>query len=282
MELSTLKMQRHKAGWAFVPVHASHDPDKGTGWIVQERAKYPRQEDFEREIGIDFRVVSGMLAYLSWSDALHIEPGIGVIPQLPLCLCCDFNVSPMVWLVAQIWRGILRVLDEMVLDPASVPNMATEFRNRYPSHTSELWIYGDASGTTRSAQTAMSDYDLLRLGLRGYPVPIIWKIQAANPPVKDRLAAVNQRLRDSEGRAWIRVSDRCPMLVQDMHEVVLDRQGTGIYKTFDPKNPYSKRTHASDGLGYLITREWPVVSEVYRYETRARAPRKYGRVLGAV
>ena len=276
-----LPVHRHPGGWAIVPVHYSMDPDKDPAWAGRERAKYVLQTDWDREMEVDMRAQSGVAAYPHWSDGLHIQADLALMPAVPLCLTCDFNVKPMVWLVCQVFRRVVHVLDEVIGLGQSVPQLMTEFRNRYPSHTQELWVYGDPAGNQRHAQTAMSDYDQMRLGLANYPVPVVWKVAAAHPPVKDRLAAVNQALRDVDGRAWVQVHPRCTSLIADMQEVVLDGQG-GIKKTSDQSNPYSQRTHASDALGYLIAREFPVVERVFRQERKRLAPRVYGAVRGAI
>ena len=277
----SLTRYRHSGGWCILPVHYSLDADKDVAWMAQERGKFLTQGDWDREMELDMRSIAGTAAYPHWADGIHIVGELPILPGIPLCLACDFNVAPMVWLVCQLFRRNVRVVDEVVGRGVSVPDLVTELRNRYPTHTAELWIYGDPAGSNRNAQTAMSDYDLMRLGLRGYPVPVVWKVAVAHPLVKDRVAAVNHALRDTDGRAWVHVHQRCGMLIQDMQEVVLE-PGGGLHKVNDRHNPYHQRTHASDALGYLIAREFPVAIAAIAQAREVRKPLQYGRILGKI
>lgn len=274
-----LKTYRHPGGWLIAPIHYSLDSEKDMTWVVSERAKLDAQDDWDREMECDMRSIAGVAAYGNWNETLHINPNLTMIPSLPLCLACDFNVSPMVWMVCQVFRRVIHVLEEVVGRGIAIPALMVEFRNKYPTHTAELWMYGDAAGHSRHPQTAMSDYDLMRLGLQGYPVPVVWKVPTANPLVKDRLAAMNNCLRDTDGRVWVQVHPRCTMFIADMQEVVKDANG-GIFKIQDRLNPYHERTHASDGVGYLCVREFPVASLVFQGQRTRRKPLQYGRLLG--
>jgi hypothetical protein len=194
----------------------------------------------------------------------------------------DFNVSPMVWEVAQIHKGKPRWINEVRLAPASIDEMVREFRNLYPAHPGELWIYGDATGKGRTAQTGKSDYDLMRLAFQGYGAPLVFKVPQANPLVRDRLNAVNRMLRSVDGLPGLEIDpERCPELVRDLEECVLRDDGKDLLKVYDSADPYHERTHASDDVGYFIWREWPVSAEAQRRMlSKPRAPLKYGRMLG--
>jgi hypothetical protein len=281
----TLQILRN-AGWAIVPIHYSLDPEKTEAWAAHEKERYrasglPNPDGvWQREMEIDFSATAGALAYPNYHESIHCVPGeIPVQRGIPLCLWMDFNVAPMVWGVAQIVHGWLNCIRTFSLEPATIALMCVEFRNLYPSHSAELWIYGDAAGHSRTSQTAQSDYDLVRIGLVGYNVPIVHKVPIDNPDEKDRLNAVNTKLKPPDGMPGMRISKpNCPHLVADFEQVVLNNRGK-LAKTYDFSNPYSKLTHASDGVGYLISREWPVAKLVSRPAPKAK-PLKYDRLLG--
>jgi hypothetical protein len=112
---------------------------------------------------------------------------------------------------------------------------------------------------------------------------VVLKVGRDNPREKDRINAVNLKLKGIDGRAGLRVDvDGCPDLVRDFAEVALRPDGAGVLKIRDRGDPYHERTHASDGVGYLIGREWPTVDEAHRAMTKPkpRPPRQYGRLLG--
>jgi hypothetical protein len=283
--MSVLHPIRAPNGFTIVPIHYSHDVEKDTAWAARERLKYTAgggtDADWQREMEIDFTAQAGALAYPSYRSSIHLIKRIEPVAGVPLCLAADFNVQPMVWVVAQVLHGWVNCLRTIGLSPATVARMVVEFRNCYPSHNAELWIYGDATGSARDHQTGQTDYDLIRIAFGGYNAPLVFKVPLANPLEKDRLNAVNVKLLAPDGRPGIRIdAERCPELVEDFEQVVLDSRGK-IAKTYDSRNPYSRRTHASDALGYLVTREWPV-GKFKRAATKPAAPLKYGRVLGDI
>jgi hypothetical protein len=49
--------------------------------------------------------------------------------------------------------------------------MVERFREVYPRHEREVWIYGDATGRGRPAQTGLSDYSVILQGMKTYPTP---------------------------------------------------------------------------------------------------------------
>lgn len=281
--LKVLRLYPTPSGFVFVPIHFSHDPDKGAEWEMRERAKYPTPEDFAREQGIDFGVHAGAPAYPRFVERKHLIRGLPYISTLPICLCVDFNVSPMVWEVAQIVQGWVHFIDEIKLDPATIDACVQIFRNKYAQHRAEVWVYGDATGSGRDVQTAKSNFDLMRLSFRGWQIEPSYRVPAANPFEADRLAAFNTKLGAPDGMPGIRIDpDRCPELVQDLREVILRDDGKKILKIYDPKNPYSKRTHASDAAGYLVFREWPVMTSGLVRTRREAEPLKPGRLMGSI
>jgi hypothetical protein len=215
---------------------------------------------------------------------LHCVPGLEIVPTLPRCLMCDFNVAPHIWIVGQIHGGDrLDCIRQVRLNPGAVPDMVREFRNQWPAHPAGIRVYGDATGQYRAAQTAQSDYDLLQAAFRGYPSRVELRVARDNPREKNRIDALNTRLRDIEGRAHIRIDpDGCPDLVRDLAEVVLKPDSSGVLKARDSQDPYYERTHASDAVGYLVGREWPTIDEALRVEAKPkpRPPLVYKRILG--
>jgi hypothetical protein len=161
--------------------------------------------------------------------------------------------------------------------------MVSEFRNRYPAHPAEIWIYGDATGSNRSFLTQLnkSAYDLIRLAFRGYSSTVRFKVPPRNPDQRDRLNAFNLKLRDSDGKSTCFIHKaKCPQLIKDLREVVTKEDGTRIVKVSKRENPYFWRTHASDAAGYFIYREWPVRREVMKALPVRRSRRHYKHLLG--
>lgn len=205
--------------------------------------------------------ISGSRAYTSFDRQIHVQSQPEVNPRRPIMWTWDFNVEPMVSLVLQ--RDLVdglplyRVIREFVQDEGSIPDMCDIFRHFYPQHYSEVIVYGDATGKGRSAQTSESDYTLIANAMRSYGVPIRFRIPESNPPVGDRVNALNRILRDENGEVRMQVDPSCRELIADLEQVLRDNNG-GIKKTTNRKDPYVSRTHTSDALGYFVCYEEPV------------------------
>lgn len=239
-------------------------------------AKYP-EGSVERRIRLDGELLpglSGARAYGAFFYAVHVGELPPIEPRRPLCWTLDFNVDPMVSLVGQKVGKIFQVHRELILEPGSVSEMGRLFRDEYPSHRAEIWVFGDSTGKNRDGQTAKSDYQLLLSELRGYPVPVKLRVPEANPRVPDRVNALNRALRDEYGEIGIQVSPNCVELIADLEGVLRDPRG-GIKKTYNSDDPYFRRTHTSDALGYWVAHLQPVTSEPIVVKSARQAGSRY-------
>ncbi len=233
--------------------------------IARLEAKYP-EGSVERRIRLEGELLpglSGARAYGAFSYALHVVPLDALEPRRPLCWTLDFNVEPMVSLVGQRHGRLFRVHRELILEEGSIGDMAQWFRQEYPSHRAEVWIFGDQTGGNRSGQTAQSYYSLIRGELRGYPVPYRILLPPKNPSQPDRINAVNRALRDEYGEIGVEIDPSCEELIADLEGVLRDAKG-GVRKTYNTKDPYARRTHTSDAFGYWVAHQQPVTSEPIR------------------
>ncbi|KKL81052.1 hypothetical protein LCGC14_1998640, partial [marine sediment metagenome] len=203
--------------------------------------------------------ISGARAYPNFAEPIHVSSNIKIRDRWPLCWAMDFNVDPMASIIGQYipveaGRYLFYVYDEIVIEGGATPNdSAKEFRRRYPTHSAEIWIYGDATGKRRG-QTAKSNYTLVMETMRGYPVEVRQKVPEENPLVRDRVNAVNTALSSSDGFVGVILHPRVIDLKADLNQVVLDKMGQ-IKKASNNKDPYSRRTHTSDAFGYWIVYE---------------------------
>lgn len=220
--------------------------------------------------------IIGDLAYGNFRSGVHVNPALGdrhlspyesPIPlryNMPLYLCYDSNFSPATLVVVQQHGRVYRAYDEIVLDSGTVADVGREFVRRYPAHRAVCELYGDATAQRVSAQTAQSDYDLLMDQFRALPYPIELRLPEGQPPQRDRINAVNFLLRGPNGEVRAEFAPRCPELIEDLETVQRDRKG-GILKAHDKKDPYFRRTHTSDGYGYMaVFREPVAMVEQYR------------------
>jgi len=118
-------------------------------------------------------------------------------------------------------------------------DLARKVRERYPDH--RILMYPDASGAKRTTNATRSDIAILE----GYGMSNM--APAANPPVRDRVAAVQAMLENGKGETHLYVSPNCPKTIECLDLQCYDE------KTGEPdkSNNYD---HMNDALGYCIWR----------------------------
>jgi hypothetical protein len=245
--------------------------------IARLEARYP-VGSLQRRIRLQGEWLPGMTGvpvYGNFERQVHVRPQPAPSPNRPLCWSWDFNVTPFCSLVGQMDRQRFRVLREFCLEPGSIPLMVETFRAAYPSHPHEVWLYGDASGGARDAQSGKSDWRVALEYLSTYPSPVKLKVPEANPAVHARINAVNLALQDEQGHSAVEIDPVCVELIADLERVISDGRG-GILKSYG-KDAYSKRTHMSDAAGYWWVAEKPVGSAHRAPHSRIHIPRpSYG------
>jgi hypothetical protein len=200
--------------------------------------------------------LSGARAYPSFEVLLNVTPQPPINPHRPLVWSLDFNVEPMCSIVGQREGPVFRVMREIYLEEGSTKDCIDAFYNIMPPVYSEIWIYGDATSSRRVSQTGISDYTLIQNELRQYRLSSRLKVPEANPRIADRINAVNLAANE-RGTANLSVDPVCTVLIGDMEQVLRTADGS-IKKVKNKKDPYFKRTHMSDALGYWIAYEAPV------------------------
>lgn len=201
--------------------------------------------------------IGGARVYSPFDRTLHVpEIKMPWFTKVPLAWIWDFNVEPMVSLVGQKMGNKFRVFKELILEEGNIFEMVDLFRDHYPTHGSEVHVFGDATGKFRSEQTRHSNYSLIMKAMSNYPVPVRLRLPEKNPNVPDRINAVNIALRDPSGIVNLEMTSHCPELMQDFEECLSDGRG-GIKKTHNKKDPYHRRTHVSDAIGYWVWKEAP-------------------------
>ncbi len=179
--------------------------------------------------------------------------------SLPLLWALDFNVDPMCSVVAQIAGEEVTVLDEIVLSRASTYDACEEFLRRFPAHPAGLVVYADATGT-RMQTSGTNDIAILKEYFeRGAHGNAEFKIPTSNPPVRERVALMNSKLKSAAGDRVLKIDPKCGELIRDFEQITYKENSMIVDKDRDPR-----RTHLSDALGYLVwqeCRESPGVGE---------------------
>ena len=87
-----------------------------------------------------------------------------------------------------------------------------------------------------------------------YDNPALPKFNTANPEVRERVGSVCAALLSASAERRLFVDPQCKELIKDLEQVAWKRDSHGN-TLYDLDDKDSKRTHASDALGYLVHRE---------------------------
>lgn len=226
--------------------------------------------------------IGGARVYGNFDRLIHVTTKLEPINQrMPLLWTWDFNVDPMVSLIAQLRGYTYEFHKELILEDGNIADMCELFYHHFPEHGAEIWLYGDSTGEGRSNQTGNSNYWTIMNEMKQYGCPIRMKVPTENPRVPDRINAVNRLLRDEDGLVRIQVDAECQELITDLEGVLFDPKLSGkILKIRNKKDPYFKRTHTSDAAGYLLAFEEPVRLESARGRGRLVPSALAGPVYG--
>ena len=116
-------------------------------------------------------------------------------PDMPLCLCADFNVDPMAWVIAQ--TGIntqtklkeIYFIDEIYLRNSNTIECCSEFKQRFPDHNAGVILYGDATGRSRHTDSNITNWKIIESELSRYNIST--HVPTRNPAERDRINSVN-------------------------------------------------------------------------------------------
>jgi hypothetical protein len=168
-----------------------------------------------------------------------------VITELPdldreaLRIGVDFNVGNMSAIIAVRLGDRLLVIDE-ISGAHDTDALGAEIVKRYPAR--RLYGYPDASGGNRSTNATQTDIQILEhYGISN-------QSPRANPPVRDRVAAVQALLENGKGQIRLQVSDTCKRLIECLELQSYTEKG-------DPDKD-AGFDHMNDALGYLVWREF--------------------------
>ncbi len=183
--------------------------------------------------------------------------------NLPIHLTCDFNVDPMMWLVAHKDNENVYYFDEIVVENATTEMCFKEFMRRYPNKESEIIINGDASGDNRSTQSEYTNYAIMRKLLRenGY-TNFRFELRDYNPPILNRIASFNARVKTAEGKNHLFVDKKCKYLLKNIYNLKY-KEGTTIIDvpTINQiKQDRDKKflMHIFDSASYLTEYYWRI------------------------
>ena len=196
------------------------------------------ERSFKQEYEASFINYQGQI-YYNWDPEIHLQrkPIDDMKRNEILHVAMDFNIDPLVAAVCRINGDEIHVIDEVYINGSNTFEMAEELNRRYPDN--RLWCYPDASGQARKTSSNTSDHNILR------QAGMTLKVKGINPPVKDRLAAVNASLKSGTGQVRLTVDPKCKNMISCISKQTY-KEGTQI------PDKSSGHDHLNDALGYLV------------------------------
>lgn len=239
------------------------------GYIPAEEIENARRDldprTFREQYEATFEDQMGQVYYaFSFDD--NVSDSIRYNPNVPLAIFWDFNVDPLCvgfghrYTSQDEFRNPVHraeVFGELVLRNSNTPEMCRAIVERFKNHKSGIIHYGDATSKQRNTASSMSDYQIIFDYFKNFP-NVSMRFKEANPAVKDRINAVNSMLLSADGKRRLKINPSCKKIIKDLLDVSY-KEGT---MEIDKSN--IELTHASDGLGYWIDYDFPVVRNYVR------------------
>lgn len=178
----------------------------------------------------------------------------------PIFIGMDFNVGHMSGIVHVKRNGDPRAVAE-IIDAYDTPDIIRIIKERFWKYdggdyqkSREIHIYPDASGDSRKSCNA-SATDIAQLQSAGFHI----HAPNANPPVKDRINAMNAMFCNAEGeRRYLVNASTCPVYSEDLQQQVWAENGEPDKKTGND--------HRNDAGGYHIHFDYPIIKPVTRLD----------------
>ena len=182
--------------------------------------------------------------------------------DLDLHISCDFNVDPMCWVLAHKTDEKVFYFDEIVLENTTTAKACEEFCRRYPAHKGAIIVNGDASGDNRSCTSEYTNYVIIKKKLQQYGYDADIKIKAFNPPIKNRIAAFNAKIRNAEGEICLYVDKKCEKLLYNIYNLKYKEGSSRIdipaYTQIKQNKELKFLSHPIDAASYLVDFYWPI------------------------
>jgi uncharacterized FlaG/YvyC family protein len=216
------------------------------------------EKSFRQEYEATFETYAGMI-YYNWNPGANVDRRpVDDIPRNEILhVAMDFNVTPLVAGIARITGNEIHFIDEIVMDGSNTYEMADELNSRYPNN--RMWVYPDASGQARKTSSNTSDHNILRQA--GMTI----KAKGINPPVKDRIAAMNASLKSANGEVKLTIDPKCKQIIKCISNQTY-KEGTQV------PDKTSGLDHMNDAVGYLV--HW--INPIKRPSQEHKGPELFG------
>ena len=194
----------------------------------------------------------GGRVYPSFNKSVNVDGGVKIVKGRELHLSLDFNIAPgMHGEIGQYIKekDIFIVAKELYAPRMSLRALMQKFEEWVAAQGGWQWpildIYGDATGSSQWAGTGESCYQVIKLSMEKMGFPYKIRVPRSNPPVIDRINAMEVAFVDITGAVHYKIHPGCERLIDDFQNMRRDKFG-GIDDTD------KKLSHASSAEGYRV------------------------------
>ena len=198
---------------------------------------------FRQEFEATFETAGNRAAY-NFDRDIHLKKAKDIsgrkfwgvdfnVDYMTAVLCCEFSDST------------LHYYHEIRLANSNTDELSQYMQKACP----DIPCYPDPAGSARSTTSSKSDHQILRD--HGFRVVA----RRSHPSHRDRLNALNRKLKDANGKIGMTVDPSCKILIKDLELCQRDKHG-GIEKKVE------ELSHSLDSCSYLIEYRFPVTRRV--------------------
>jgi hypothetical protein len=227
--------------WTYTTLDGGNVPQTE----IDEAKRDMDLKTFQQEYLATFNTYSGMV-YYNFDREEHLRSTSN--PDLrEIFVGQDFNVGALASAIAVIDGDKIFFVDELLLDSSSTEDTCDELKRRYPN--SKINIFPDPAGRQRKT-SAGGKTDISILQNAGFEV----KVRNGHTPVRDRVNAVNSKLKNARGNIGLYIDPKCKNIINSLEKMIY-KPGTNVI------DKDGKLDHMADAVGYLVDYLYPVRTE---------------------
>ncbi len=267
--------------WLYIPSKITDNPFIPTDYLESLKSMPRYEYEVFVEGNWDLQERTGAEFYKYFSLDKHVKP-CHYEPTLPLHISWDENVNPYLPCgVFQISNKQVRLIDTILgINPRNtIKDVCNEFKRKYPTHDSGLFIYGDATSQKEDVKQEKGHnfFKLIQNELAKYR-PIM-RVSKSNPSIVMRGNFFNTILFSNFGDIEFIINPELKEAISDFTNTKEAADGTkDKTKVKDAKSgiSYQPYGHISDLTDYLICEAFKNEYQIYQRGDITQYARKIG------
>lgn len=222
--------------------------------VEKQRARLdPRK--FRQEFEASFENMSGRVYYAFDREKNVIDVNMRNYDNLPVLVGMDFNICPMTAVYGFRIAEQLHIVGEVEIENGNTELMSQELKRRFPGRN--IIVYPDPTGDSRHTNAPVGETDFTILRRNGFQV-----YTPGHPyAVADKINTMNAAFENASGDRRVFLARGKTKSLQKALDGFCYKEGTSI------PDKDSGLDHCSDGCGYLVMAQFPIVQPARRIKT---------------